>query len=83
MMQPNRKRAHPAAQKPSVTLIEKSQIENPKLNEDMEKILNGIISGIKNGPPAQPRRKYQKGPEDTKKLFSTKKQESTSDISNI
>jgi hypothetical protein len=31
----------------------------------MEKILNGIISGIKNSPPAQPRRKYQKGSEDT------------------
>ncbi len=27
----------------------------------MQKILNNIIGGIKNSPPAQPRRKYQKG----------------------
>lgn len=27
----------------------------------MQQILNNIIGGIKNNPPAQPRRKYQKG----------------------
>lgn len=26
----------------------------------MQKILSNIVGGIKNGPPAQPRRKYQK-----------------------
>ena len=40
--------------------IEKAQVNNPRLSEDMEKILNSIVGEIGNRPPAQARRKYQK-----------------------
>jgi hypothetical protein len=42
------------------TLIEKSQVNHPHLDLEMEKILNDIVTGIRNCPPAQPKRKYQK-----------------------
>ena len=42
------------------TLIEKSQVSHPHLDLEMEKILNDIVMGIRNCPPAHPKRKYQK-----------------------
>lgn len=51
---------HPAEKRSHEVLIEKSQISNPKLDEETEKILKEIIQGIKKNPPAQPRRRYQK-----------------------
>ena len=47
-------------ERPQNILIEKAQVNNPRLSEDMEKILNSIVGEIRNCPPAQPRRKYQK-----------------------
>jgi hypothetical protein len=41
-------------------LIEKAQVNNPRLSEDMERILNSIVGEIRSCPPAQARRKYQK-----------------------
>lgn len=56
-----RREAHPAARKGEEILIEKSQINDPKLDDDTQRILDSIVLSIRNSPPAKPRRKYQKG----------------------
>lgn len=58
----NRKRKEPPVKefRSQDTLIEKSQVNHPHLDEQMQKILNDIVVGIRNCPPAQPMRKYQK-----------------------
>lgn len=72
-MSKKKKQTLPPAVRSQDTLIEKSQVNNPKLDEDMEKILNSIVLSIRNCPPAQPRKKYQKLPDiDAKVKFMAK-----------